>query len=63
MPDIFTVGVWGWDNSDSPQLYPFIATTLDKLLVRQMGSLLVATCTDGSSWVPVSRWCRERRIG
>jgi hypothetical protein len=30
--NIFTVGVRGWDDSDSPQIYPFIAATLDQLL-------------------------------
>jgi hypothetical protein len=63
MSDIFTVGVWGWDSSDSPQIYPFLAATLDRLLSRRLGSLLVATCKDGSSWLPVSRRCRERRVG
>jgi hypothetical protein len=59
----FTVGVWGWGYSDSPHLYPFLADTLDKLLSRRIGSLLVGTCLDGSSWVPVSRWCQERSVG
>ncbi len=64
MPDIFTVGVWGWDFADSPDVYPFIATTQNRLLARRLSSpLLVATCREGCSWVPVSRWCRERRIG
>jgi hypothetical protein len=64
MSNPFAVGVWGWDFSDSPHLYPFIAATLDRLLARRLNSpLLVATCADGSSWVPVSRWCRERQVG
>ena len=64
MPSIFTVGVWGWAYSDSPSVYPFLSSTLDKLLARRIGSpLLVATCKDGCSWVPVARWCQERRVG
>jgi hypothetical protein len=58
MSDIFTVGVWGWDYSDSPQIYPFFAATLERLLSRRLGSpLLIATCQEGCSWMPVSRWC------
>lgn len=37
MPNIFTVGVWGWEYSDSPSIYPFLAATLDKLLARRIG--------------------------
>jgi hypothetical protein len=59
----FTVGVWGWSYSDTPHLYPFLAATLDRLLSRRIGSLLVPTCPDGSSCVPVERWCRECRVG